>query len=161
MHHWSPVRLRYQEMRGVTRIRVGWSGHGGGGDRVLWVLDVPVPTAELTTACMRAPGGWMGGVNEGISSAIPSPPQGLYPQHAYWVLLICGSLLRQNTLPSNRVGARILWCAELSSTSNSSPETEPLEPTGQKLRDGSWLKCSGQITNLNVPVASHDIESFI
>ena len=50
-----------------------WSGRGRGGDRVFWVLAVPVPTAELPTACTRSPGGWMGGCKWGYQQWNPLP----------------------------------------------------------------------------------------
>ena len=91
----------------MTRISVDEVAMAGG-DRVLWVLAVPVPTAELPTACMRAPGGWIGGCKGGYQlchplltskSVSPTCPLGVGD---------LGVTSEQHTLPSHRVGARIL-----------------------------------------------------
>ena len=102
-----------------------WSGHGGGGDRVLWVLAVPVPTAELPTACMRVPGGWIGCCKWGYQLCHPLPTSKSVSPTCPLGVGDLGVPSEQHTLPSYRVGARIRWWAEMCSTSNSRPETEP------------------------------------
>ena len=92
----------------MTRIRVDevdMAGEGTGYSGSL--LCQSQLQNYLQPARGRPEDGWVA-VNEDISSGTPSPPQSLYPQPAYWVLVIWGSLLRQHTLPSYRLGARIL-----------------------------------------------------
>ena len=92
----------------MTRIRVDevdMAGEGTGYSGSL--LCQPQLQNHPQTARGHPEDGWAA-VNEDSSSATPSPPQSLCPQPAYWVLVAWGSLLRQHTLPSYRVGARIL-----------------------------------------------------